>query len=89
MKKRGLRLTKEEKREQRLKNYINPPGIKFHDARAETLYRERAARMLAANMCEKPDRVPVSLLTGAYLPQFVGAHILCQDTLRDCDFFTH
>jgi len=72
MKKQGLGLTKEEKREQRLKNYISPPGIKFRDARAETLYRERAARMLAANMCEKPDRVPVSLPTGAYPAYYAG-----------------
>ena len=72
MKKQGLGLTREEKREQRLKKYISPPGIQFRDARAETLYRERAARMLAANMCEKPDRVPVSLPTGAYPAYYAG-----------------
>lgn len=65
--------TREEKRAQRLKDYlVSPPSIKFRDARAERLYRERAARVLAAHMCEKPDRVPVSLPTGAYPAYYAG-----------------
>ena len=72
MEKRWLELTKEEKREQRLKNYISAPGVKFRDAKAEKLYKERATRVLAANMCQKPDRVPVSLPTGAYPAYYAG-----------------
>jgi hypothetical protein len=66
-------LTREEKREQRIKNYITPPpGIEFRDARAGKLFKERATRLLAANMCQKPDRVPVSLPTGAYPAYYAG-----------------
>jgi hypothetical protein len=66
-------LTKEEKREQRLKNYINPPpGTTFRDAKAEKLYHERVSRLLAANMCQKPDRVPVSLPLGSYPAYYAG-----------------
>jgi hypothetical protein len=73
MEKQRSELTKEEKREQRLKNYVTPPpGIKFRDAKAERLYRERAVRVLAANMCQKPDRVPVSLPAGAYPAYYAG-----------------
>ena len=72
MEKQWSELTKEEKREQRLKNYISAPGVKFRDAKAEKLYKERATRVLAANMCQKPDRVPVSLPTGAYPAYYAG-----------------
>ncbi len=73
MEKQWSELTKEEKRERRLKDYLTPPpGTKFRDARAEKLYKERSARVLAANMCQKPDRVPVSLPTGAYPAYYAG-----------------
>jgi hypothetical protein len=66
-------LTREQKREQRLKNYITPPpGTQFRDAKAEKSYRERVTRLLAANMCQKPDRVPVSLPTGSYPAYYAG-----------------
>jgi hypothetical protein len=66
-------LTKEEKREHRLKNYlIPPPGTVFRDAKAERLFNERVSRLLAANMCQKPDRVPVSLPTGSYPAYYAG-----------------
>jgi hypothetical protein len=73
MEKDWSELTKEEKREQRLKNYVNPPPmIKFRDARAENLYKERVNRLLAAHMCQKPDRVPVSLPTGSFPAYYYG-----------------
>ncbi|HSW56813.1 MAG TPA: hypothetical protein VLH15_00260, partial [Dehalococcoidales bacterium] len=65
-------LTREEKRRRRLQDYVSPPGIKFRDAKAEKLYKERAARLLAANMCEKPDRVPVSLPVGFFPAYYAG-----------------
>ena len=65
-------LTKEEKREHRLKDYISPVGIEFRDAKAEKLYHERVKRQLAASMCEKPDRVPVSLPLGGYPAYYAG-----------------
>jgi hypothetical protein len=65
--------TREEKRQKRLKDYISGKGIKFRDARAEKLYHERVTRQLKANMCQEPDRVPVSLPTGNYPAYYVGA----------------
>lgn len=72
MEKQWSELTREEKREQRLKNYLTPPAIKFRDAKAEKLYKERADRMLKVMMCQEPDRVPVSLPTGNYPAYYVG-----------------
>ncbi len=65
--------TREEKRQKRLKDYISGKGIKFRDARAEKLYHERVTRQLKANMCQEPDRVPVSLPTGNYPAYYVGS----------------
>ncbi|MBN1191835.1 MAG: hypothetical protein JXA46_18940 [Dehalococcoidales bacterium] len=64
--------TREQKREKRLKDYISPPGVAFRDARAERLYGERVKRLLAAGLCEKPDRVPVSLPLGHYPAYHAG-----------------
>jgi hypothetical protein len=67
MDKQWSEMTKEEKRDHRLKDYLNPPqGIKFVNAKAEKLYKERLTRQLKAQMCEKPDRVPVQVPIGAY-----------------------
>jgi hypothetical protein len=65
-------LTKEEKREDRLKEYIAPSGVKFRDAKAERLYQERVKRLLATSLCQKPDRVPVSLPLGSYPAYYAG-----------------
>jgi hypothetical protein len=47
------RLTKEQKREKRLKDFFDPPGVKFRDAEAKRLYKEMAVRLLAAWRCEE------------------------------------
>jgi hypothetical protein len=72
MEKAWSALTREEKRDRRLKDFINPVGVKFRDAKAERLYHERVKRQLAAGMCEKPDRVPVSLPLGGYPAYYAG-----------------
>lgn len=72
MEKQWSELTKEEKREQRTRDYIDPAGVKFRDAKAETLYRERVNRQMAASMCREPDRVPVSLPLGGYPAYYAG-----------------
>jgi hypothetical protein len=72
MEKAWSELTKEEKREKRLKNYISPIGVKFTNAKAEKLYKERVDRLLKASLCELPDRVPVSLPIGAYPAYYSG-----------------
>jgi len=73
MEKEWSELTKEEKREKRMQNYLNPTDIKFRDARAEKLYKERVTRMMKVSRCEVPDRVPVSLPTGHY-PAYYGGY---------------
>ena len=65
-------LTKEQKRDERLKDFLDPPDVKFRDAKAKRLYKERTARLLAAWRCEKPDRVPVTLPTGHYPAYYAG-----------------
>jgi hypothetical protein len=72
MDKQWPELTKEEKRERRLKKYISGEGIEFRDARAEKLYHERVNRHLAAVLCQEPDRVPVSLPLGSYPAYYAG-----------------
>ena len=64
MEKERAELTREQKREERLNRWISPPGVTFRDAKAEKTYKERVTRMMRANRCEEPDRVPVSLPTG-------------------------
>jgi len=72
MEKQWSELTREEKRERRLKDYISGEGIKFRDARAEKLYHERVDRQLKASKCQVPDRVPVSLPLGGYPAYYAG-----------------
>lgn len=65
-------MTREEKRDERLKPWFDPPGVKFRDAKAEKLYKERAKRMIDVWMCKQPDRVPVTLPTGNYPAYYAG-----------------
>jgi hypothetical protein len=74
MEKEWSQMTREEKRQVRLKDYLSGEGIKFRDAKAEKLYKERAARQVKAMMCQEPDRVPVSLPTGNYPAYYVGSN---------------
>jgi uroporphyrinogen-III decarboxylase len=73
MTKEWAKMTREEKREARLKDYVSGRGIKFRDVKAEKLYHERVNRQLKASMCQEPDRVPVSLPTGNYPAYYVGS----------------
>jgi hypothetical protein len=75
MEKKWSELTKEEKRERRLKNYLSPPGVTFRDAKAEKLYKERVTRMMNAFMCKEPDRVPVMLPVGNYPAYYAGLNL--------------
>lgn len=75
MEKQWSELTREQKREKRLKNYLSPPDVKFRDAKAGRFYKERADRMLKVLMCQEPDRVPVSLPTGNYPVYYAGMNL--------------
>jgi uroporphyrinogen-III decarboxylase len=59
-------LTREQKRQQRLQRWLNPPGVSFRDAKAEKLYKERVTRFTKAFLCEEPDRVPVMVPAGNF-----------------------
>jgi uroporphyrinogen-III decarboxylase len=72
MEKEWSALTREEKRDRRMQDYISGKGIHFRNAKAEKLYKERVNRMLKANRCEEPDRVPVSFPTGNYPAYYAG-----------------
>lgn len=72
MEKEFSQMTKEEKREKRMHDYLEGTGIKFRDEKAKRLYHERVMRLAKATRCEKPDRVPVSLPTGNYPAYYAG-----------------
>jgi hypothetical protein len=74
MEKEWSQMNREEKRQVRLKDYLSGEGIKFRNAKAEKLYKERAARQVKVMMCQEPDRVPVSLPTGNYPAYYVGSN---------------
>jgi hypothetical protein len=72
MEKEWSSMTKEEKRDKRMKDYLEGKGIKFRDEKAKKLYVERATRMMKVSRCEIPDRVPVMLHTGHYPIYYAG-----------------
>jgi uroporphyrinogen-III decarboxylase len=61
MQKNWSELTRDQKREERMKNWLSGAGINFRDAKAERLYKERVNRQKKVMMCEIPDRVPVQI----------------------------
>ncbi len=74
MEEEWLKMTREEKRQARLKRFLSVEGIKFRDAKAVKYYKERATREIKAMMCQEPDRVPVSLPIGNYPAYYVGSN---------------
>jgi hypothetical protein len=67
--------TREQKREERLRNWVSGEGIKFHSARARKAYQERATRLMKALLLEKPDRVPVMLPIGNFPAYYAGGNL--------------
>jgi uroporphyrinogen-III decarboxylase len=65
-------LTREQKREARMENWLAGTGIKFRDAKAERMYKERAMRQKKVMMCEIPDRVPVQMPSGNFPAYYSG-----------------
>ncbi len=77
MNKEWQALTPEEKREQRINNWISPPDVEFKSPEAQKNYRDRATRIYDALSLREPDRVPVSLPIGNFPAYYAGK------TLRD------
>jgi uroporphyrinogen-III decarboxylase len=57
-------LTPEQKRQRRLDNFLNAPGLQFVSEKAKSDYRMRAQRMIDVYNVQEPDRVPLNLPVG-------------------------
>jgi uroporphyrinogen-III decarboxylase len=68
-------LTREQKREERMKNWLAGTGINFRDAKAERSYKERVTRQKKVMMGEIPDRVPVQV-PSANFPAYYSGYTL-------------
>jgi uroporphyrinogen-III decarboxylase len=75
MQKNWAEMTREQKREERMKNWLAGTGIRFRDARAEKMYTERAMRQKKVMMCEIPDRVPVQMPSGNFPAYYSGYNL--------------
>jgi uroporphyrinogen-III decarboxylase len=89
-------MTPEEKREERFKRWLSPPGIKFSSAEAEEGYKKRVTRFIKVIKLEKPDRVPFMLPVGSFPLYYSGMTLkeamydnkkLCQAYRRFFDEF--
>ncbi|MFH1647980.1 MAG: uroporphyrinogen decarboxylase family protein [Chloroflexota bacterium] len=67
----------EEKREERFRRWLAPPGVTYDSPAAEKAYKERVTRFIKALKLEKPDRVPVILPSSFFPAHYAGM------TLRD------
>jgi uroporphyrinogen-III decarboxylase len=73
MDKAWAELSPEQKREERFKQWLSPPGISFASPQAEKAYKERVTRFTKAFTLQTPDRVPVILPTMAsYAAYYAG-----------------
>jgi hypothetical protein len=57
-------MTPTQKRQQRLDNFLNPPGLAFISEKAKNNYQIRAKRLVDMFNVEEPDRIPLSLPVG-------------------------
>jgi uroporphyrinogen-III decarboxylase len=57
-------LTPEQKRQRRLDNFLNPPGLTFVSEKAKNNYKVRAQRLIDVYNVQEPDRVPLNLPVG-------------------------
>jgi hypothetical protein len=65
-------LTWEQKRERRLKAWLEAPGVQFASPEAEAGYRARTGRLIDVIMLRKPDRVPVTPALGEFVATYAG-----------------
>ncbi|MGD0780595.1 MAG: uroporphyrinogen decarboxylase family protein [Dehalococcoidales bacterium] len=81
MEKQWSEMTWQEKREERFKKWLSPPGVKFPSAEIEKKYKARLTRMIKAIKMEIPDRVPIHLAANSFVAYNAG-HTL-KDVLYD------
>jgi hypothetical protein len=75
MEKKWKELTPEEKREERFKRWLSPPGAVFPSPEIEKLYKERVTRFIKVIKLEEPDRVPVLLPAGFFAAFYAGGNL--------------
>jgi len=76
MGKEWAELSPDEKREQRFKQWLSPPGVSFPSPQAEKAYKERVTRFTRAFKLQKPDRVPVVLpAMASYAAYYAGTDL--------------
>jgi hypothetical protein len=69
-------LSPAEKREERFKKWLSPPGLTFASPQAEKAYKERVTRFIKAFTLQKPDRVPCILPSiGFYAAWYAGTNL--------------
>ncbi len=76
------KMTWQERREERFKQWFSPPGVKFESPETERKYKARATRMIKAIKIEIPDRVPVHIPPGSIVAYNAGLtlHEVLYDT---------
>ena len=72
MAKQWSEMTWQERREERFKKWLSPPGLKFPSAEVEKKYKARATRMMKAFRMEIPDRVPIHLAANSFVAYNAG-----------------
>jgi hypothetical protein len=68
-------LSPDEKREERFKRWLSPPGVKFSSPQAEKAYKERVTRLTRALQLKKPDRVPCILPASFFAAAYAGTNL--------------
>ncbi len=75
MEKKWKELTPEEKREERFRRWLSPPGAEFPSPEIERLYKERVMRFIRVIKLQEPDRVPVILPAGFFAAFYAGGNL--------------
>ena len=75
MDKEWAELTPEEKREERFKRWLSPPGVTFSSPKAEKGYKERVTRFIRAFQLKEPDRVPCILPASNFAAYYAGTDL--------------
>ncbi len=81
MEKQWSEMTWQERREERFKKWLSPPGLKLPSPEIEKKYKDRLTRMIKAIKMEIPDRVPIHLAANSFVAYNAG-HTL-KDVLYD------
>lgn len=75
MEKKWDDLTPREKRAERFKKWLSPPGVKFVSLKAEKDYKARVQRFIDVINLKEPDRVPVNLPAGFFPAFYSGGNL--------------